>query len=305
VLGGDPAGDRDRRRAVPTFAAFAAEHLVPHLRETIWSSPEYEAMLRLRLVPFFGRLYLNEITSDQVAEFRRALIAEELSGARVNRHLAVLRRALNLALDWKLYAGRNPARSPGMLQEEPRELFLTDVQLCALMAALRADPDQAAAGAVALLALTGARKAEIIGARWEHVDLDRRLLTVPRAKSGHRRHVVLSDEAVGVLGMQPRAPGQAYVFPSPRRPGRPVEDVRGVWVRAKVAAALPAATRLHDLRHTFASLCVNRGVSLYEVSKLLGHNMQATTARYAHLRDDRLLETVNVVGSIATGAIAA
>ena len=301
ALGGDPAGDTERARAVPTFAAFVADRLIPHLRDTIRSHAGYEAILRLRLVPAFGRLHLDEIAVTHVAAFRRKLIADGLANASVNRHLAVLRRALNLALRWELFAGRNPAQSPGMLREEPRELFLTDAHLRALMMALAAEADQAAAGAIALLALTGARKAEILGARWEHVDPDRRLLTVPLSKSGRRRHVVLSDAALAVLRLQPRARGQAFVFPSARRPGRAIEGVRAAWARAKAAAGLPAETRLHDLRHTFASVCVNGGVPLYDVSKLLGHATQATTTRYAHLRHDRLLDASNAVGTIATG----
>jgi integrase len=290
ALGGDPAGELDQLRAVPTFAAFVTDRFVPHIRETIRSYAEYERMLKLRLVPTLGRLQLDQITIADVA-------------GRVNRYLAVLRRALNLALRWELYVGRNPAQSPGMLREEPREVFLAEAQLRALMMALAAEADQNAASAVALLALTGARKAEVLKARWEHVDFERRFLTVPRAKSGQRRHVVLSDAALAVLRLQPRAAGQVFVFPSARLPGTPIEGVRTVWARVKAAAGLPADTRLHDLRHTFASMCVNGNVPLYNVSKLLGHSSQATTTRYAHLRDDTLLEAANAVGTIATGTI--
>jgi integrase len=302
ALGGDPAGELDRLRAVPTFAAFVADRLLPHLRETLRSYEAYEALLRLRLVPALGRLQLDQITPADVAALRRKLIAEGLSNASVNRHLAVLRRALNLALRWEVYAGRNPAQSPGMLREEPREVFLNAPQLRALMASLAADADQVAASAVALLALTGARRAEVLNARWQHVDFERRLLTVPRAKSGQRRHVVLSDAALGVLRLQPRAFGQEFVFPSRRVPDKPIEGVRAVWARAKVAAGIPASTRLHDLRHTFASMCINGNVPLYNVSKLLGHSSPATTSRYAHLRDDTLLQAANAVGAAAVGA---
>lgn len=133
------------------------------------------------------------------------------------------------------------------------------------------------------------------------VDLERGLLTVPLAKSGRRRHVVLSGAAAAVLRLQPRAPSQPFVFPSVRRPGHPIEGVRAVWARAKAAAALPPETRPHDLRHSFASFCVNDGVPLYDVSRLLGHTQQATTVRYAHLRNDRLLAIADAVGCIATG----
>jgi len=304
ALGADPAGELDQLRAVPTFETFAADRLIPHLCETIRSHTDYETMLRLWLLPALGNLPLDQITIADVAALRRKLLAQKLSNARVNRCLAVLRRSLNLALRWELYVGKNPAQSPGMLYEAPREVFLTEVQLRAVLMALAIDKNKVAAGAVALLALTGARKSEILNARWKHVDLDRQLLTVPRAKSGQRRHVVLSDAALAVLRVQPRsAAGHAFVFPSARLPDKPIEGVRAVWTRAKAAAGLPIETRLHDLRHTFASMCINRDVPLYSVSKLLGHSSQATTSRYAHLRNDTLREAANAVGTIATGAI--
>jgi integrase len=276
------------------------DRFLPYVIENLRSHCEYEAMVRLRIIPEFGRRALDEITTNDVAAFRRKLIAEGLSPARVNRHLAVLRRIFNLALRWEVYAGRNPAQAPGMLREEPRERFLTALELRALLVALAADGDAVASSAVALLAMTGARKGEVLGARWEHVDYERQLLTVPLSKSGRRRHVVLPDAALAVLRIQPRATDQVFVFPSARRPGRPMESVRGVWARAKAAARLAPDLRLHDLRHNFASLAINNGVSLYEVGKLLGHSQLSTTSRYAHLSADRLHEAANTVGRIAT-----
>ncbi len=172
-------------------------------------------------------------------------------------------------------------------------------QVKGLLLALAADPDQGAASAVALLALTGARKSEILLARWACVDFDRRILWVPRSKSGRRRPIFLSDQAIAVLKLQPRPPCAEFVFPSPRRDAQALSELRGVWARAKLAADLPEDLRLHDLRHTFASLLANDGVPLYDIGKLLGHTQLATTSRYAHLQADRQLEAVNSVGRLA------
>ena len=299
-LGGDPAGDRSRARAIPTLADAVRDRIGPHYKATLRAAGEYCDILRLHVLPALGRLHLDEITAAHVASLVPPMLARGLSPSRINRVFAVLRRSMNLAERWGLYSGPNPARSPGMLREEPREHFLDRVQLAALFHALAAEQDRAAAGAIALLALTGARRAEVLNATWANVDLGRGLLTVPLSKSGRRRHVVLSDAAAAVLRQQPRLPGQAHVFPSPRLPGRPLEGVRSAWARAKAAAALPPETRLHDLRHSFASLCIDNGVPLYDVSKLLGHSSQAVTARYSHLRDDRLREAADAVGAVAS-----
>jgi len=228
-----------------------------------------------------------------VAALRRRLIAEGLSNASVNRHLATLRGMLNLALRWQLCEGRNPAASPGMLAEQQRDRYLTARQTQALMHALDAEPCQHAAAVLALLVVTGARKQEVLKARWEHVDLDRLLLTVPRSKSGRARHIPLSPVAVGILRrqLQRQIDASPHVFPSDRRSGQPLENLRGAWERAKRAAGLPGELRIHDLRHSFASALANAGTPLYEIGTVLGHSQLSTTTRYAHHAPQRLVQT--------------
>jgi integrase len=170
-----------------------------HLRERLRNVVNPEAQLRLRIIPLLGKKALDEINQDDVASLRRKLLAEGLSGATVNRHLATLRSMFNLALRWQLFEGRNPAASPGMLPEQHRDRFLTAAETRALVNALDQEANRDAASALALLILTGARKQEVLRARWEFVDLDRGVLTVPLSKSGRPRHVPLSPAAVRVL----------------------------------------------------------------------------------------------------------
>ncbi|MDJ0390859.1 site-specific integrase [Roseomonas sp. E05] len=302
TLGGDPGGERDRRRAIPTLAEFVEQKYLPQIRDTLRAAWDYEAMCRRRILPALGRTPLDRVEPGDVAEFRRRLLAEGLSNPRVNRHLAVLRRIFTLALRWGAYEGRNPAERPGMLPERHREEFLTDAEHVRLLAVLAEEPDRVAAEAIRLLALTGARKNEVLRARWEHVDLGRRVLTVPLAKHGERRHIPLSDAALALLRGLRRVPGNPFVFPSARRRGQPMESVRGAWARAKAAAGLSPTLRLHDLRHSFASALANRGHSLYEVGRILGHKQVTTTTRYAHLSQERLLEAANAVGRIGQPA---
>ena len=302
-LGGDPAADRDRLRAIPTFRVFVTTRFLPHVRERLRSASDYEAMLRLRLTPALGNKPIDQIVPEDVEALRRKMIGQELSNGRVNRHLALLRRVFNLALHWGVFQGRNPAKSPGMLQEQARQLFLDEAALRRLTSVLRDEADVAAAAAITLLALTGARKNEVLAARWEHVDYEGRRLTVPRAKSGRRHEVVLSDEAIAVLRNLPREPGQTYLFPSSRRSDQPRGGLRNTWARAKAAAELPSGLRLHDLRHTFASVLINNNVPLYDIGRMLGHSQLSTTARYAHLCAGRLIAAANTAGRVAAGVM--
>ena len=283
-LGGDPKAESERRRAVPLFANVVADRYLPHVREHLRSWRNVEAYCR-RLVAQLGRKALDEITVTDVADVRRRLLASELSPATVNRHLACLRSIFNLARKWSIWRGDNPAASPGMSPERHRDRYLSGASTRAIMGALGQEPNREAAAAIALLILTGARRSEVTQARWEDVDLDRQLLTVPRSKNGRTRHIPLAPLAVQLLQAQfarRRGPTNPYVFPGAKE-GQPVENLRGAWKRAKAAAGLSDGDlRLHDLRHSFASALANAGTPLNEIGVILGHRELSTTQRYAH-----------------------
>lgn len=291
-LGGDPAGDRDRLRAVPTFAEFVEERYLPFAKERLRSYADHEGFFRLRLRPLWGNRPLDEVRPQDVADLQDRLRRAGLSNATINRYVAFVRRVFNLALRWEAYEGRNPAQHAEMRREHNRERFLTEAELRALIMALRDEPNRSAAHALALLAATGARRGEALGAKWEHIDYDRRLWTVPVSKSGKRRHIPLSDAALAILERQrPWAPG-LFIFPG-ADPDKPLGDPTKAWRRAKKLAGLDPDLRIHDLRHTFASTLVGKGRSLHEVGTLLGHSQISMTMRYAHLAPARLIEAAN------------
>ncbi len=294
-LGADPVAEKEKRRAVPLFADFVRDRYLPHVVENLRSSGNIEAYLRLRITPFLGSKALDEVTQNDVAALRRRLIDCKLSGASVNRHLATIRSMFNLALRWQLYEGRNPAASPGMLREVHRERYLSAAETQALVKALDQETCQDSAAALALLIVTGARKSEVLLATWDLVDLDRSQLNVVRSKSGRPRQIPLSAVAVGILLRQARrrVADNPHVFPSKRRPGKALENLRGAWKRAKRAAGLAPDLRIHDLRHSFASALANAGTPLYEIGAVLGHLQLSTTTRYAHHSPQRLVETAS------------
>jgi integrase len=182
-----------------------------------------------------------------------------------------------------------------MLREVHRDCYLSAAETQALVQALELEPDQDSAAALALLIVTGARKSEVLLATWDLVDLHRAMLSVLRAKNGRPRQIPLSPVAVAILRRQAcrRIPGNPHVFPSSRRPGRRLENLRGAWARAKRVAGLGADLRIHDLRHSFASALANAGTPLYEIGTVLGHSQLSTTTRYAHHAPQRLVETAS------------
>lgn len=143
-------------------------------------------------------------------------------------------------------------------------------------------------GAIRLLLLTGCRLREILHLRWNEVDLERGLLNLPDSKTG-RKTVYLSNAAIHVLENIPRAGVFVVAGDNPKKPR---SDLKRPWKRISDHAGI-ADVRIHDLRHTFASIGAAQGLSLQVIGKLLGHKSAESTARYAHLTEDPLRRALN------------
>jgi integrase len=198
----------------------------------------------------------------------------------------------------------NPGRGIERNTEHRRSRYLTGDELARLASALANLRDVAAANAVRLLLLTGARRGELLAARWGDFDLVAGVWTKPgsttKQKSLHR--VPLSDVAVRLLIEMRRQAGDAdWLFPSGRGGHR--TNVDDAWNALRKAADIPDV-RLHDLRHSFASISVSAGASLPLIGSLLGHSTPTTTARYAHLFDDPARRAANrVAEAIGVGIV--
>ncbi len=151
-----------------------------------------------------------------------------------------------------------------------------------------------------MLMLTGARRGEVLNARWEQFDLEGAVWTKPAASTKQRRlHRTPISGAVAQLlrTIRLRVPEDCpWVFPGDA-PEKPVQEIKRFWDDVRKKADLPGV-RIHDLRHTFASLLVSGGMSLPMIGKLLGHTQVQTTQRYAHLFDDPLRAGLNEVGDM-------
>jgi len=239
-----------------------------------------------------GRRLLTEVTTEEIARLQAKMIAKGTRAPQtVNRYLAGLKHVLTLAVkDGKLL--RNPVCGVKFSQEPQGRLrFLSDGEITRLRQVM-APPDWVVVG----FALeTGLRQSEQFALRWDCINLDQGLLTIPRSKSGRTRHVPLSDGARGILQGLRSWLDSPYVFPSPKPDGAHL-DGRNFMVRTY----LPALTKVtiegvtwHTLRHTFASRLVMRGVDIRTVQELMGHSTITMTIRYAHLSPAHLREAVN------------
>jgi integrase len=153
---------------------------------------------------------------------------------------------------------------------------------------------------VRLILLTGARRGEVLGARWDQFDLETAVWIKPAATTKQRRlhRVPISASAAALLRtIRLRVPEDCeWVFPGDAE-GKPLQDIKRFWEDVRSKAELPAV-RIHDLRNTFASLLVSSGMTLPMIGKLLGHTQVQTTQRYAHLLDDPLRAGLEQVGDM-------
>ncbi len=294
-------GDSDRH-ATPdpvNFDAFVSSIYLPHvkLRKRSWHVDERIA--RRYLSSIFGGRRIAEIRRHEVEDWLHSLSSGGLAPATCNRILAVLKTICSLAeMRGVLPAGQSPCAGVSSFKmHTQRERYLSRDEAQRLMRALKKS-DRPEALALRLLLLTGARKSEVLKARWEHIRLDLRLLIVPLSKSGKPRHIPLCDEALAVIRAIARQPGIPWLFPG-HAPGKPLSDLYLFWNKLRRELGL-ADVRIHDLRHTFASFLVNAGHSLYEAQKLLGHGDPRTTMRYAHLGQASLLAAAQVVSGFFT-----
>lgn len=183
-----------------------------------------------------------------------------------------------------------------------KDRFLSADEAKRLFAALEQSDSVMLPYIVKMLLLTGARKNEVLNARWADFDLKRKLWTIEFNKSGKTRHVPMSDLAVELVLSLPRFEGCEFAFANPKTL-KPYVHIFSSWDTARKKAKLPDV-RIHDLRHSFASFLVNNGRSLYEVQKILGHTQVKTTQRYAHLSQDSLRSAANEVGRALDGVFA-
>lgn len=324
-LGDDPVEKQLAERSAITVAAaieaFEREHLVLRKRST---ARGYGVIFGKHVIPAFGTKRLKDITEADVAKLR--LKIGRKAPVVANRVLGALSSVFTFAgrqgLVPKSY---NPVRGLPRYPEHARERYLTNAELACLGETLRLAetaglpftfdettpehrakhrPKPASANvvfsphttaALRLLLFTGARLGEILGARWADVDFGRALLRLRDSKTGPK-WLTLNAPALAVLSALPRD-GQ-YIIAGEKK-NQPRSDLKRPWDRIRAHAGL-GNLRIHDLRHSFASVGASGGLGLPIVGKLLGHSTPATTARYAHLDADPLRKASNrIAGEIA------
>jgi integrase len=299
--GADPVGAYQESRAAPTIVDLCArfeQDYIPRKRPS--TQRVYRQQIAADVLPAFGKAKVAAVSHSDVDAFHHRLSARAPTHA--NRTLAVLSKMFSLAIRWG-WRTDNPCKGIERNAEEKRHRYLSAAELTRLSAALAKLDDVSAANAVRLLLLTGARRGELLAAQWSDVDLEAGIWVKPAAttKQAALHRVPLSAAAVQLLTeMRAHADEDAeWIFPA--RGGGHRQHINAAWDILRNAAGVPDA-RLHDLRHTYASVLASAGQSLSVIGALLGHSVPTTTSRYTHLFDDPLRAATERASAILTGA---
>lgn len=300
AAGDDPARAREQRRDEITINALADRFMREHCARRCKPSTRraYEWILKKLIRPAIGSRRLSDLHRSDVIRFHQSL-AETPYNA--NRALQLLKSMLARARHWELVEESfDPARGVALFHEKKRERFLSDAELARLMTTIETMKRdgaimRSAHDALFLLIFTGCRVGEILTLRWEQVDFDRRILSLPRHKTDQKgtKRLPLSPQALAFLAGIPKGEGSPFVCPG--RDGGHLVNLQKPWRRVREYADL-GALRLHDLRHTFASLALSQGAPLAVIGGLLGHETHQSTARYAHLSDEALIAATMAMG---------
>lgn len=327
--GGDPAADRSARRGAATMKELGSAYLddvgARHKKST---AVEYKRLWDKHVIPALGPRQVPEVTAVDVRRLHRSLHKTPYVA---NRMLAMLGAFFTYASKEGVRLRENPARGVEFYPEKPRERFLTPKEFGRLGEALaRAEreglppapnhkrkpksvktakhrPKTAdipipanpfGVAAIRLLALSGCRENEILSLRWDAVDFERGYLRLADTKTG-KSNRPLSQSAASIIQALPRIEGNPYVLLG-AKPGEHLKEIKRLWYAVRHAARLDDV-RLHDLRHSYASVPASSGESLLILRTLLGHKRVATTERYAHLGDDPVKRAADRAGSDIAG----
>jgi integrase len=285
----DPATKREQERQGETIRDLCTAYLERHAA-TKRSGAEDQRRIDRHILPAWGGRKARDITRADVAALHSRI--GRAAPYEANRTLALLSKMFALAEVWGFTPDGHPspARAIDRFREEKRDRWVTPEELPRLADAINREPNQSARHALWLYLLTGARKTELLQARWEDVDWRRGELRLPETKAGRVHYLPLSGPALALLRQIPRDADNPFILPG-AKPGAHLVNISKPWLRVRSAAGV-ADVRLHDLRRTVGSWLAQAGNSLHLIGRVLNHSNTSTTAVYARFGQDQVREAL-------------
>lgn len=297
----DPHDDRLKESKAITFNEFFETKYMPdHAKPNKRSWKDDQRMYDYHIKDAFKGLMLSEVSRHDIVRLLN-IISVQSSKPRANRYLSLISKVLATAIEWDFLEGINPCRGIRKFPENGgRTRYLNSDEISRLKTALSEAKHRVSAHAIWFLLTTGCRVGEAMKLTWDMVDMKEKIAFLPKenTKSGKPRPVYLNDQALKTLKQlkKLKKSDNPYVFPGETM-GSHLTTPRRTFETAKTKAGIKDC-RLHDLRHTFASIAIQAGdTSIYTVKELLGHSTIEMTMRYAHLKPKTLTQATDSVAS--------
>lgn len=301
ALGNDPKQLRDEKRQDVTFYEFATEHYIPYASVHKLTVNSDLAILKKHLYPTWRQTPLTHINQHNIQKILNGALVR-LKPATVNRIRSCILRMFRLAMEWG-FVDKHPGTYIKKLKENNVvQRFLSKDEIVRFIRACDEDEGGAGANALKFALLTGMRIGEICKSQWKDFSLEdgKASLFLPHTKAGLSRTVLINNAALTVLEEQShiRKPDNPYIFAGTAQ-GKAITHPKKAFQRIKERAGILEHLRIHDLRHSFASILINSGkATLYDVQHLLGHHSPQTTTRYAHIQSSRLRSVSEELGEL-------
>ena len=280
-----------------TFQEFYDNHYLPYIKAHIKSYETNISVFKNHILKDLSKTPMLELKKLDVKRLHNEMITlKNLSRATANKFLIFLSSAYKLANELELFDNYNPCRGIKEFElNNQRQIFLSKTQTKKLLNEVNKSSNIHLKYIVPMLLLSGARKREVLDAKWNDFDMLNNLWTIPITKNGKKRILPITKSLQTILNQIPKDK-TPYLFASPLT-NKPYISIYQSWNSARVKANLKEV-RMHDLRHTYASALVNAKCSLYEVQVLLGHSTAKMTQRYAHLSNDALMKAASCAGKL-------
>lgn len=275
---------------------FMKLHAMPYFYAHLRSAKKYEQLFRIHVGPRFGNIRVRDVTRRDVEAFHNELLKMGQSPASADHSLKLLKRIMTLCEQWQ-FIDRNVLKGVPLFNVfNGAETYLKEPEVQRLIEVLKAESSNNMIALLLLFILScGCRRSAAMLSKWSEIDLEKRVWKIPALNSKSRRavSVPLNDSIMYVLGQVNTFGKSEYVFVN-KATGKPFVSIMKSWRKYRSMAGLSDKVRIHDLRHTWGSMLASQGISLYEISILMQHADQRSSARYAHVSMDRLQQTSNL-----------